>query len=225
LKLSGYILIGKNAIKNNLHISHRQTLLSDISLEVLALIINSDQASRPNKTSKLASMEEKTTAGAVAAIQELLDQAEKELLYMRTKLDESKASIASLSQALAKKTFDLEAKHLSISCEKVSVRLSSGDRYQLLSGALLDTGNNNVCHISLSTAKLLGVKMKGLPKLRVEGVTPKMIANLPYVSIQVEIKGIGFINVTAAIGGEDSILISKDIIVKLMTRGYYIAMK
>ena len=126
IKKSGYITIGKNAVVSGLANEHHEELLQNLTAGQLELIFDVNQANRSlpraikkkneqlgtclfcqevlmtSKTSEMVSMEEKATA-AVAAIQHLLDQTMVELLSMRTKLDEPKALIASLSRLLGEK--------------------------------------------------------------------------------------------------------------------------
>jgi hypothetical protein len=115
---------------------------------------------------------------------------------------------------------------LSVHSEKVEIMTKDGI-WRRIRGALLDTGNANICTISTNTARDIGMNTKSYVSGRYQtiiGVIPGRSERWPIVNISLRVKGRIFM-VEAAVGGDTPMIVSHpDVIAPLMNDdGYVIA--
>ena len=117
-------------------------------------------------------------------------------------------------------------KILSVQREPIEVAHSQTKLFIRIYRSILDTGNENVCILSMAVAKKLGLgeAARGSSRsISILGVIPGKVETWPLVQISMKVKGRIF-NVDAAVGGTTPLLISNpDVIVPLMRdHGYVI---
>jgi hypothetical protein len=160
----------------------------------------------------------------ITALRKELKKAASKLSKVTTKLSDVKRKLS-----IVKSELNLRIKKtLSVHTERVHVQhLIDKKKWMLAKKSVLDTGNENICMISLPFSKAIGLtdtKRANLPKTDVSGVLLGKTEAWHITNIKLRIRDRKF-KVLAAVGGETSVLVSEpDVLSPLFSEGYSIGL-